>query len=279
MINKTIHLKKVRMFPVLIEFGSIQIHTYGLLIATGFLVCLYFVKREALRTGVNPEHMIDLGFFGLLVGMIGARILYVLTRWDYFSQDWPAAFRIWEGGLVFWAGPLLNIPFFVWYAKRHAMPKWKALDIGAYGIPIAHAFGRVGCFAAGCCYGKPTTLPIGVSFGEGLVDVSLRYVPLHPVQLYESVLLLALWGVLHWRRTSKKFDGELALIYLILYSLLRAVTEVFRGDLIRGFVVDGWLSTSQFISLIVIVLASGLYGYLWTKGPSKTAEQSRHARS
>ncbi|MEW6057786.1 MAG: prolipoprotein diacylglyceryl transferase [Bdellovibrionota bacterium] len=249
------------MFPVLIEIGGFPIHTYGLLIATGFLLSLWVAKRETERLGLPGEKMVDLGFWSLLIGMIGSRILYVLTRWSYYSSHPIEIFYVWEGGLVFFGGPLLNIPFFLWYTKKHKLPRWTMLDLSATSVPLAHAFGRLGCLSAGCCYGKPTGENWGIKLYSSLVEPHLHGVYLHPTQLYESASLFALFFFLRWLRVRKKFDGQLLCLYFIGYSIIRSILEIFRGDKIRGFVIENVLSTSQFISIIVILGAIALYRY------------------
>ncbi|MGE4232005.1 MAG: prolipoprotein diacylglyceryl transferase [Bacteriovoracia bacterium] len=241
------------MHPVLLNLGSFQIHTYGVLIAIGFLVCIYFCKREAERIGISAERIIDLGFWSLLIGMFGSRVLFVITRWDYFSKVPIESFYVWQGGLVFWGGPLICIPFYFWYTKKFKLPRAKVLDIGAQAIPIAHAFGRMGCLSTGCCYGRPTGGDWGIKLYSDVVEHSLRGVYLHPTQIYEGTSLIFLFFVLRWVDKRKKFDGQTALAYLILYSIIRSIIEIFRGDTIRGFVIEDILSTSQFISIFVVI--------------------------
>lgn len=240
------------MHPILLRIGSFPVHSYGFLIAFGFLLCVWVSKREGERQGISGERMVDIGFWCLLVGMIGCRALYVITRWDYYIDHLIEILYVWEGGLVFFAGPLLNIPFFLWYSKKHNMPRWKVLDIGATAVPLAHAFGRLGCLSAGCCHGRPTGGEWGIKLYSELVEPHLRGIYLHPTQIYESISLFILFFALRRMRFHKKFDGQLACAYLIGYSIIRSVIEMFRGDSIRGFVIDGILSTSQFISILVI---------------------------
>lgn len=248
------------MYPVLFSIGDFPIHSYGFLIALGFLLCVWVSKREGQRLGISGERIVDLGFWSLLIGMIGARIIYVITRWnELYRHHLIEILYVWEGGLVFWGGPLLCIPFFLWYTKKFKLPRWQVLDIGATAIPLAHAFGRLGCFSVGCCHGRPTNLPWGIRFDSDLVEESMRGIPLHPTQIYESLSLLVLFFVLRRMRFSKKFDGQATFTYLIAYSIIRSVIEIYRGDTIRGFVVDGWISTSQFISILVITSSIFLY--------------------
>lgn len=247
------------MFPVLLRIGDFPIHSYGFLIAVGFLLCVWMSKREAVRIGLSGDRIVDLGFWSLLVGMIGSRVLYVITLWSHYVEHPLEALYVWEGGLVFFGGPLLCIPFFFWYTKRFNMPRWQVLDIGAQAVPLAHAFGRLGCFSVGCCHGGPTGLPWGVRFHSELVEPELRGIDLHPTQLYEAASLFALLYFLRRMRFTKRFDGQIAYTYLIAYSIIRSVIEIFRGDTVRGFVIDGILSTSQFISIVVIAVTLVFY--------------------
>lgn len=257
------------MFPTLVEIFGFPIHTYGVLIATGFVLCVWVAKKEALRTGLPAQKIVDAGFWSLLVGMAGARILYVITRLDYYRLAPLEVFSVWEGGLVFYGGPIAVAPFFFWYAKKNKIPILKLLDLAGFAVPLAHAFGRLGCFSTGCCYGKPTGGNWGVKFHSELVEPALRGVYLHPTQLYESFCLFALFGFLYRLHKHKKFDGQIVVLYLILYSVIRFTIEIFRGDTIRGFVIPDILSTSQFISIFVFFIGIGCYYLL--KGRAKNA--------
>lgn len=249
------------MFPVLFSIGDFPIHSYGFLIAFGFLLCVWVSKREGQRQGISGDKIVDLGFWSLLIGMIGCRILYVITRWSYYLEAPTQMFYVWEGGLVFFGGPMLCLPFFLWYTKHYSLPRWKILDIAAQAVPLAHAFGRLGCLSVGCCYGRPTHAHWGLKFYSELVEPQLRGVYLHPTQIYEGVSLIILFFALRRMRFTKKFDGQIFCTYLIAYSILRSIIEIFRGDSIRGFVIDPYLSTSQFISIFIIIATLIFYHF------------------
>lgn len=243
--------------------GSLQIpiHTYGLMIAIGFLAGVYTVRKLAARSGVNPDLVSDLAFWLLMVGFVGARLLYVITRLDFFVANPGEIFRVWEGGLVFFGGLLVATVYAFWFFRKHRLRIWTMIDVLSPGVVVAHAFGRLGCLAAGCCYGKPTGMPWGIRLESELVDFQLRGIPLHPTQIYESTALFLLFaGMLYVFRT-RRFEGQVGLTYFMLYPIVRSVIEAFRGDTVRGFVIEGWLSTSQFISLLVFVAAAAMLNY------------------
>lgn len=246
------------MHPLLFSIGSLPIHTYGFLIAVGFLCAVLVIRKLCMSSGLDVEKTLDFTFWLLLVGFIGARILFIITKWDSFMENPADMYRVWEGGLVFLGGPLACIPFAIWYIKRNQLPLWKTMDVLVPGLTINHMWGRFGCLSAGCCYGKPTGSSYGIKLYSDLVDKDLQGIPLHPTQLYEAGALFILFLGLLWVYKHKKFDGQVVLTYFIAYPIIRSIIEVFRGDLIRGFVIDGILSTSQFLSLLIFLGATAV---------------------
>lgn len=246
------------MHPVLVKIGSVPIHTYGLMIALGFLGGLLINRYLGKKSGIDPDKMVDGSFWGMMVGLIGARLLFVITRLSHYFEDPVGIFRVWEGGLVFWGGPLAVFLWGIWWLKRNRIDYWKFADCAIHGLVVGHILGRFGCLGAGCCYGRPTGSDWGIRLHSDLVEPHLRGVYLHPVQMYESVSLMILLAGMLWVFRRKIFDGQVLLTYLIVYPIIRSVVEVFRGDSIRGFVVGDWLSTSQFISLIVFTVSLGI---------------------
>jgi phosphatidylglycerol:prolipoprotein diacylglycerol transferase len=253
------------MHPLLFQFGIIKLHTYGLMIVIGFLTGLYLLHTAAKRNGLNPEKVVDIAFLGLGFGLLGGRLVYILTRLDYFSQHPIEVFYFWEGGLVFYGGFLGGAFAFWYFSRKYKMPALKVMDIATPSLAIAHFFGRLGCFSAGCCYGKPASpdLPWAVIFRDPL-SLAPPGIPLHPTQLYDALNALVIFSVLMFMRKREKFTGQLLVIYMLLYSIGRSIVEVFRGDSIRGFVIDPYLSTSQFLSIFVFVFALYLWR-LWSK--------------
>ncbi|MBS1115324.1 MAG: prolipoprotein diacylglyceryl transferase [Nitrospirae bacterium] len=242
------------MFPVLIRIGPLTIHTYGLLIATGFLVALFLASREAKRKDIPNEGIVDVGFYALFAGLIGSRLFFIATNWQHYSEHPIDMVKIWEGGLVFYGGVLFAVPTVIWYAKKKALPLWQAADIWAPSIAIGHAIGRLGCFCAGCCYGKPAEgLPWAVTFTNP-DSLAIVGTPLHPTQLYESAAELLNFLILITLRRHQTFKGQLFWMYILNYSIIRSVVEIFRGDEVRGFLFPGF-SYSQAISVTMFVTA------------------------
>lgn len=241
------------MHPLLFNIGPVPIHSYGLLIALGFLSALEIIRRLCLKSKLPVDPVMDIVFWMLISGFVGARILFVITRLDYFLAHPLEIIRVWEGGLVFFGGLIAATAVFAFLMRKSNLPIWKVTDVLVPGLVLNHAFGRLGCLAAGCCYGKPTDLPWGIHLHSELVERSMRGISLHPVQLYEAGSLLILFFGLLWIFRHKKFDGQVGLSYFIIYPIIRSIVELFRGDLIRGFIIDPWLSTSQFISLFVVL--------------------------
>lgn len=252
------------MHPLLFQLGIFKLHTYGLMIVIGFLTGLHLIQRQAQKEGIDPNKIVDLSFWALGLGLLGGRIIYIFTRLDYFAQRPLEIFYFWEGGLVFYGGFLGGLFAFWHFGKKFKLPLLKTIDLGVPSLAIAHFFGRIGCFFAGCCYGRPAShdLPWAVIFPpESLAQAG---VPLHPAQLYDALNALIVFSILMWVQKHKKFGGQVLLVYMMLYSIGRSIVETYRGDSIRGFVIEGWLSTSQFISIFVFIAAIILWRR-WSK--------------
>ena len=167
-------------------------------------------------------------------------------------------------GFVFYGSFLFAVPVMLWFFRYHKIPTLAMLDVMAIVTCIVHGFGRIGCFMAGCCHGKPTNSMFGVVFTDPACQAEPLNTLLHPTQLYEAGFIFCLLILLSLLKTRKQFDGQLFLLYLIGYALGRGVLEIFRGDVARGFIINNWLSHSQFISIIIIGVAV-FYYFRWSK--------------
>ena len=248
------------MYPEIFRIGDFPITTYGIWLALGMLVGLYAASRLGARDGLPRERIYDLGLWVLVGGLIGSKVLmlFVEENVQIFTLDFLRSGGVFYGGLI---GGFLAVVIIV---RLYKLPFWKVADAFAPAVALGQSFGRQGCFAAGCCWGKPTDLPWGVHFsklGNEYTGVPI-YGPeggdlhLHPTQLIESFTMLAVFGLLVWLHKHKKFDGQILIAYGILYSIFRFSIEFIRddprGDLF-GFTTLTGLSTSQGVSLVVAI--------------------------
>lgn len=250
------------MYPILFQIGSFKIHTYGVFIALGFLTGIILALREAKRVGEAPEKILDLAFYLIIAAIVGSRLLYIVLNYRYYIENPLEMVKIWSGGLVFYGGFLLALIVGIWYIRKNHLLLWKTVDVFAPSIAIGQAIGRLGCFSAGCCYGKETTLPWAVTFSNPECLANLG-VPLHPTQLYSSLNALFIFLILTVIKRFKKFDGLLIWLYVLLYSITRSVIEIFRGDDRGGFMFQETLSVSQFIGIILGITSVFMLIYLW----------------
>ncbi len=241
------------MHPVLFRIGPLTIHTYGVFVASGFLLGLALAVRQANREGIPPERIVDIGFYLLLSAIIGSRLLFIVINAGYYLRHPLDVFKIWEGGLVFYGGLVLAVPVAVLYIRRNNLDLWKISDIFAPSVAIGHVLGRLGCFSAGCCYGRPSSLPWAVTFTDPGC-LAKTGVPLHPTQLYEAAGEFLNFLILIALRRRQSFKGQLFWTYIVLYSILRFTVEIFRGDEARGYIFS-WLSVSQGISIVTGLVA------------------------
>lgn len=241
------------MYPVLLEIGFLKIFTYGLFVASGFFVAILLATNQAGKEGLDQQQILDLCFYILVTAILGARVLYVVVEYKYFSEHPLEILKFWKGGLVFYGGLIGAVGFSYYFLKKHQLPIWKVGDIIAPSIAIGQSIGRWGCFFAGCCYGTRTDVPWAIVFTDPRSLAPLN-VPLHPTQIYDSINTLTIYLILIWLRKRKTFDGQIFWLYGILYSIGRFIVEIFRGD-DRGYAVSGILSTSQFIGIFTLAFS------------------------
>ncbi|OGF51325.1 MAG: prolipoprotein diacylglyceryl transferase [Candidatus Firestonebacteria bacterium GWA2_43_8] len=238
------------MYPELFKIGSLTIYSYGLFVALGFLAATWIAGRRAKAAGILPEKMLDINIYSFLAGIIGARILYVLTEYKYYMEYPGQILKIWEGGLVFYGSLIGGVLFFFWYVKRQKLDVLLVSDIIIPAVALGQALGRLGCFMRGCCYGKPVEY-----FGIIFPDIGDK-IPHIPTQLIEAAAMLGIFFFLHYRKP--KFKGEIFALYLLLYGVARFAIEFLRGD-DRGPMFFNTVSVSQFISLLAVAFGFVLY--------------------
>jgi phosphatidylglycerol---prolipoprotein diacylglyceryl transferase len=252
------------MYPKLLDLGPITVHTYGLLLAAAFIAGIWITSRNARKAGIGPDLIWNLGLVVIFAALVGGKILLVFSDYQYYSQNLREVFSLstLRSGGAYYGGLLLALGCAVWFLLKKRLPFWTVADLAAPGIALGQAIGRLGCLSAGCCYGKPTHMPWGITFTNQYayanVGVTLN-MPLHPTQIYEFLGAFVIFLFLMWRLRKKHVAGQTSLEYLMLYAILRFVVEFFRDD-DRGFVFYGLLSISQFIAILAILgSAAGYY--------------------
>ena len=265
------------MYPILFRIWNFPVNTYGVFLALAFLGAIFVTVRLGMRDGLPKERIYDLCLWLLLSSLVGSKLLMLFTEPEYrqhprllFSLDFLRSGGVFYGGLI---GAIIAAYVLM---RRWRLPWWKTADACAPGIALGNFFGRQGCFAAGCCWGKPTNLPWGVQFtqaGHDVTDVPIN-AHLHPTQLYESFTMLIVFFFLLWLHKRKKFSGQVILAYAIIYATVRFLIEFVRDDPrgdVLGLTTLTGLSTSQLIGLIVGIGAIVLFVVRWRRASAAAA--------
>lgn len=253
------------MHPILLQIGTVEIRWYGVMIALAFLAGTFLGAREARRRGYDPELIYDFLLYVMIAAIAGARLYYVLVSDPvYFFRhplDIPA---IWRGGLALHGGLIGGLLAGVWFCRKRRLAFWGFADLLTPSIMLGQAVGRGACTLNGCSYGKPTTLPWAIAFTDPAAQAP-HNIPLHPTQVYEMaadfLIFLFLWNL----RRKMRFEGQLFLIYLVIYSVARFILEFFRGD---SLMVAGLFPVPQVFSIALFIAA--LAAYAWRQSAART---------
>jgi phosphatidylglycerol---prolipoprotein diacylglyceryl transferase len=251
------------MYPRLFELGPITVYTYGVLLAAAYLLGLQLARVRARQRGLDANRVLDLGIYIIIAALVGAKALLLFTDFDTFKTNPRELLTLARSGGVFYGGLILAVAVALFYIRKIGLPLWTTCDVFAPGIALGHVVGRFGCLFAGCCYGRPTKMPWGITFRDPFATANVGTPlnqPLHPTQLYEAgaellILVFLLWS----ERKGRPYPGRTFWLYMLLYAVSRFVIEFYRGD-DRGTV--GMFSTSQFISLLLAPLAVVMLIYL-----------------
>ena len=253
------------MHPVLLKIGAFSVYSYGMMIALGFALATYVMYTRASQCGFDKNKIVDMNILLLVSGLIGGRSLYVALHLPYYTRYPAEVFNFSKGGLVWYGGFFLALLAFLAYTRANKMRFWATIDFIAPYLALAQSFGRIGCFLNGCCYGiaAPLDWPLGVTFQDA-ADLH------HPTQVYSSVLLLLIFVVLRILQERDHFEGEIFLLYCVLYAMKRFGVEFLRGDNPRIFL---GLSLAQVVSAFLFLGAIVLLvnkGSQWKKGASRS---------
>jgi len=246
------------MLPHLLDIGSFHLQTYGLLVAIGAIGGVILSARLAQTQGINPALASQLGLIAILSGVLGAKVLFVLLNWGFYSRHLVEIVSVatLQAGGVFSGGLVAALMACTVYIRKHHLPVLRTADAFAPALAMGHAIGRLGCFAVGCCYGRPTTHFWGVTFTNPLAG-ELSGTPLgvrmEPTQLFEAAIEAANFLILLWVLRKKRFDGQVIGTYLLLYGSARFLLEFLRGDPGRGQFLGGAMSGTQLIAFCLVM--------------------------
>jgi phosphatidylglycerol:prolipoprotein diacylglycerol transferase len=259
------------MFPRLVHIGSFSLPTYGVLVALAFLAALWLASKFAQMRGISKEKVVNLGVYCALVGMLGAKVLMIALDPEYRAHPLEVfSLETLQSAGIFFGGFILALVFAYFYMRRQQLPVLQTSDLFAPGVALGHGIGRLGCLAAGCCWGKPTHLPWGITFNnpDATTGVPLG-IPLHPTQLYEALAEGIICAILINRLMRPHREGQIIGLYLALYGAVRFGVEFLRAhDASNPF--GGPFVLEQWISLVAI--AAGVYLML-RRAPVVTLKQ------
>lgn len=260
------------MHPILFEIGPLTIHTVSIFHTGGILIGIWWLYKQARKTRIDPQKIMDMSVVIVLWAVIGARLFSILFdgSLQWYLQNPVKILMLWNGGFTFYGGFLFGLGAGIFYVRKHKLDLWQISDLAAPGLALGIAFGRIGCFFSGDSFGKLTEVPWAVTFSDPL-SMAPTGVPLHPTQIYSTLVLLLVFGILIWWKKRQRFKGELFLAFIILYSIARSFVEIFRNDP-RGVYLDGLISTSQIISLIIILPALYLVSTKYRKNKRLNVE-------
>jgi len=252
------------MHPILFSIGDWPVYTYGVLLALAYLAGLQMAVIRARRQGIDATKVMDFGIYLIIAALVGAKLMLVIVDFDYFRTRPAELLSLVRAGGVFYGGLLAALVVGLWLVKRYQLPAWTTADLAAPGIALGHVVGRLGCLAAGCCYGRPTDVPWAITFTNPLAAANVGTplnVALHPTQLYDAgAELVILIGLLATERMGRTFAGRTFWLYMLLYAISRFVIEIYRGDE-RGMMLG--LPTSQLVSVLLVPVALAM---LWRLG-------------
>lgn len=251
------------VLPILFHIGSFPIHTYGALGAAAFLIGAGISLWRGTRLGLDKNHIADVIFWMAVTGLLGARITFVLQN-PAGVHDLAALLDLRGGGLVFYGALVVGLPVGFVVMQRYSLPAFAVWDLFGTAFPVAHAISRVGCFAAGCCFGSPTDSSWAVIYPDNH-PIAPGGIPVHPVQLYEAVALSLIGLATNLFYRYRRFDGQVFLLYLLLYAAVRPGLEILRGDIERGWFLPSLLGEtltwSQGMSAVFAVVALSVFFY------------------
>ncbi len=255
------------MFPNLFKIGSLTINSYGFLSAFGFLLSVFIAILRAKKVNIPAKNIIDISLYVLISGLLGARLFHKFQHANSYDSI-SDLLNIWGGGFAYYGGFILALSVGIIYLLLKKLPVGKIADVIAPSIAIGEGIGRIGCFLAGCCFGKPTNIWCSVTYPQNSFTYAIiGSKAVHPTQIYSAIILFCIFGILLLTQRYTKFYGQLFLIFLILHSLYRFTIDFFRYYMPEEHIII--LTTSQFISIIMALGAVTLMSII-LKGKNRS---------
>ncbi len=236
------------MHPILLKIGGLTIYSWGFFVALAFFIGILYCMSQSEKHNIPKEMILDGAIYVLIFSIIGSRVFYVIGFWHEYRYNILKIFAVWEGGLVFYGGIIFAFIALYFWSRINKVNLLNLLDLISPSVAIGYSIGRIGCFLNGCCYGTACNLPFAVHFPgiEGFV---------HPTQIYSSIAGLLIFVVLIFVREHKKFDGQVFVVGLILYSVYRFINEFFRHNVLHW----AFFSPSQWISLLLFFICLAVF--------------------
>lgn len=247
------------MHPILFKIGSFEVPAYGVTLIAVIFLCLFLLKKEAIRMKLDPAMISDLAFFGIIGGIVGAKLLLILVELPRFLADPSELKTVVRSAGVIYGGQILGFLTVIFFARKRGMNPWEILDVTAPFLALGIGLGRLGCLFAGCCHGVPYDGFLALHFPDHPYCEAPAGIGLFPTQILSLIAGVILFLFLRRLLRRRSFSGQIFLSFLMLYGTVRGLIEFWRGDSVRGVWFNGFLSTSQLIALAGVILGSILY--------------------
>lgn len=264
------------MHPVLFRFKTpdflssifpeyMTLYSYGFFILMGIIAAYFAIWLRRKELKLNHDSISDLFLWAFIGIFVGGKVFFYFEDISRYLNDPSQMFHNMGSGFVFYGSFLVGIPVLIWRFKKMKLPVMPMLDAIAISGALVHGFGKLGCLMSGCCHGKVCHNGWGISFSDPATSAEPLNTPLYPTQIYDALLIFSIVALLFYLYSRKSFHGQLMLLYAIIYGVGRSITEIYRGDEARGYIIDGILTHSQFIAVLILV---GSY-FLWKRWKSK----------
>jgi len=247
------------MYPELFRIGNFTVQSYGFMILTGVMLAWWYMYRHTRMYKLGSEDISEFFLYGFLAVFVGGKLFFYLEDPMRYIEDPARMLESPGSGFVFYGSFLVAVPVFIWWFRKRKLPVLAMFDIVGASGTLVHGFGKIGCLLAGCCHGKICDPKWGIVYNHPKTHADPAGVPLYPTQVLDAALILGLFLVIARLHNNKRFDGQLFLLYAIVYAIGRFITEFLRGDEERGFLFGGLLSYSQLIAILVLGVSLFFY--------------------